>query len=642
MDSNLLDLEADLNKLSLETVKVGYVFDERMLLHKDFKDNHVEKPERAMSIYMNLVMKGLVNKLTKLPSEEIDDENLFQVHDKKYLETVSNLRYEAKNKSVERKKNENKNTLCHDTYDNFWTYDSAKVSAGSLLSCVKAVSAKKVNHAFAIIRPPGHHANSNSCRGFCFYNNVAVSVNYLTQTLKLKVAIVDWDVHHGDGTQDIFLEQNNPLFISLHRYDNGGFYPHLSGNYVETGKGDGSGYTVNVPWNTFTIGNKLSSIGDDEYVYAFEKIVIPILEDYKPDVILVSSGFDAAENDPLGSMSLTPIGYAYMTHLLKKVCNKLVFALEGGYNLDSLSRCSESIIRTLLNEMTPFQNLLHNKHISGLNLDMSRLNSNYFVPSSYSIKQVNLIKEHLEPFWPTLKDVKVTTPKSKVFKSDKANVVNEILKLNHDFKKHILTIQSEDNYSVENLHKDVDIDFIKIKFGSSTLPDEYKTEEIVKYERRVNKDSRTITKSLGWRLEGIRLGDKRLGTKAALYKWNSKEGIFDVNNTNINTLIEKFMISKKFSKTNLIEALEEFASTYEKIFTEKGLDLYNVDLFIFPVAPIKEEVKTTKTKKDKPKMNFKLKLNGFKDYSIVKSTDNFIQGLRSFITFLNNIVELNF
>jgi acetoin utilization deacetylase AcuC-like enzyme len=354
MESNVDELGNIMEKLNIKKDTVGYVFDEKMLLHKDFNSDHVERPERAMVIYSNLLLKDLTSRLTKLPSVEILEMQLEPIHPREYIQTIRKLQYKTDKdgKEVLREHSESFNTFSYDTYDNYATYESAKLSAGSLLSCCKAVHLGEVQHAFAIIRPPGHHASHDKCRGFCFFNNVAVSVDYLIKKGK-KVAIVDWDVHHGDGTQEIFYKQDNPLLISLHRYDNGYFYPAKTGNQNEIGEDKGKWFNVNIPWNTEYYNISNSFIGDDEYYYAFETIVLPMLRDYKPDVILVSCGFDAAENDPLGGLALSPIGYSYMTNALKQVCGNIIVALEGGYNLSSLSRCSEAIIRTLLGEEYP-------------------------------------------------------------------------------------------------------------------------------------------------------------------------------------------------------------------------------------------------------------------------------------------------
>ena len=218
--------------------------------------------------------------------------------------------------------------------------------------------------------------------------------------------------------------------ISLHRHDNGSFYPN-TGKHTESGKDSGSGYTINIPWNTnhFTQSQPKASIGDDEYFYAFETVVIPILKQYKPDVILVSSGFDAAENDPLGRMSLTPMGYALMTHKLKSLSTKLIVCLEGGYNIDSLSRCSEAIIRTLLNEPAGFKELLLKSEIKNLPLNVFNLNENFFAPSFYAIDQINSIKNYLSEFWSSLKEVTETTPKRKIIRKDSEEQIIKLKEL---------------------------------------------------------------------------------------------------------------------------------------------------------------------------------------------------------------------
>jgi len=642
-NNSTLDLENEitnqLNQLSIKQAKIGYVFDERMLLHKNFSDNHVERPERAMSIYMNLYFKGLLEKLIKIKSEEIAENDLLRVHSKEYIDKVSDLRYDTSSdgKKNERKQVENKFRLCYDTYDNYHTYQSAKVSAGSLLSVCKSIAKKKVDHAFAIIRPPGHHANSEQCRGFCFFNNVAIAADYLIKEHNLKVAIVDWDVHHGDGTQEIFYNKNNPLMLSLHRHDNGSFYPN-TGKHTESGVDSGSGYTINIPWNTnnFTQSQSKASIGDDEYFYAFETVVIPILKQYKPDVILVSSGFDAAENDPLGRMSLTPMGYALMTHKLKSLSSKLIVCLEGGYNIDSLSRCSEAIIRTLLNEPAGFKELLLKPAIKNLPLNVYNLNENFFAPSFYAIDQINLIKNYLSDFWSSLKEVAETMPKRKILRKDSEEHINKLKELLGENIHFLIDQELMTSFTDKNQN-----DFVKFRIGK--FDETHKKLKIKNIFKKINVDNKSISATSLFRLEGINLkiSNHRNSFNEKHFNWAGKDGIYDANLESISYLISKFLVTKKAKKQEVIDKLKQFANIYEKIFVENKLDLLNVDILLIP-----KEVTNENTKFKKTKVSIQLILNGIKDYTIVsvedndKSKNNFYSGLKNLIEFLEeNILE---
>jgi acetoin utilization deacetylase AcuC-like enzyme len=621
VESHIDELGNIMEKLSIKSDSVGYVFDERMLLHKDFNSDHSECPERAMVIYSNLLLKELTSKLVRIPSEMILETEMETVHPMDYINKIGKLRYKTDKdgKQVERGQTEGFNTFSYDTYDNYFTYDAAKISAGSLLNCCKAVNYGQIQHAFAIIRPPGHHANQDKCRGFCFFNNVAVSVDYLVNKCKKKVAIVDWDVHHGDGSQEIFWKQDNPLMISLHRYDNGHFYPARTGSHTEIGEDKGKGFNINIPWNTEYFHNSSSFIGDDEYFYAFETIVLPMLREYKPDVILVSCGFDAAENDPLGGMSLTPIGYSYMTNALKKICKNVVVALEGGYNLNSLSRCSEAIIRTLLGEEYPFKNLLLKKDIDNLGLSVNQLDSKFFSPSKRIIEHINTLKTHFEDFWPCLREVSTVIPKPKVLKVDDSLVVEELLKLD-------LTLQECLLDKVDVL---TDNDYIRIKIGERTLPENY--EDQGKITKRMNSDLRTTIGKVGYRIEAVSLKD--LKSKAHLYNWTGKNGMYMVEKNDLDTVLGKFFSTKKIRKDDTLAILKQFNEKLEKVLAD-GLDLYDVDLILFVNRVEVEKLSSTRSK---TKPNLELRINGLKKHSLSKSDKkNFLTGLNNLIEFIDN------
>jgi acetoin utilization deacetylase AcuC-like enzyme len=625
MEASIEELEKHMGKLDLKKNTVGYVFDERMLLHKDFNSDHSERPERAMVIYSNLLLKDLTSQLFRLPSEEILEIELESIHPMEYIQSISKLKYKTDKdgNQVERAKTESFNTFAYDTYDNYFTYDSAKVSAGSLLSCCKAVNYGQVQHAFAIIRPPGHHANNKQCRGFCFFNNVAVSVDYLIKKCKKKVAIVDWDVHHGDGTQEIFYGQQNPLMISLHRYDNGHFYPAKTGSHTEIGEGEGKWHNINIPWNTEYYNNSNSFIGDDEYFYAFETIVLPVLRDYKPDIILVSCGFDAAENDPLGGLSLTPVGYSYMTNALKSVCNNVIVALEGGYNLNSLSRCSEAIIRTLLGEENPFKDLLLKSEINNLSLSLNDLNASYFKPSKKIVEHVNMLKAYYEEHWKCLTNVTLAIPESKILKVDNKESVEEFLKIDASLKDYLFEDPNSDVLQTN--------DYVRIKMGRSTFPEDFKTQE--KKSKRLNVDLRTTTNRDGYRIEAIALRD--LKTKSHLYNWTGRYGYYMIKSEDISTIFQKFFNTKKIRKDETLNLLRSFYEKIEKLLNNE-IDLFNVDI-VFYVGRV--EVEKLSSTRSKTKPNLELKLNGLKSYSIKKSsTKNFLSSLNNLITLIDEEV----
>lgn len=415
-DKELSWLEENFKKISLtETNEVGFCFDERMLLHKDYTNSHYERPERAMSIYMNLIEKGYDKRLKRVKVTEADEETILKVHTKEYFNKVKSLSF-----SNSSDQQVNGYDLCHDTYNNKHTFSSSMLSVGGLLNCIQDVLDEKIKSAFAIIRPPGHHSQSSNCSGFCFFNNVAIAAKSIIgktfksgKTIK-KVAIVDWDVHHGDGTQSLFYETDEVLFVSLHRFDKGRFYPfNKSADYKEAGKGKGEGFNINIPWNTYNRiikSSKSSKVSDEEYISAFELIVIPILHEYNPDIILVSSGFDAAEKDQLGEMDVTPFGYYYLTRRLREVNDKVVVALEGGYNLDSLKRCGEAVINALLNDdHYCLSTIMHedNKKYNELLMKYTNINEIYkegLYPKSYYLNDILVYRRFFSRFYKSLSE----------------------------------------------------------------------------------------------------------------------------------------------------------------------------------------------------------------------------------------------
>lgn len=194
------------------------------------------------------------------------------------------------------------------------------------------------------MRPPGHHAKSSEAGGFCIFNNVAIAAKYAMEKFGLRrVLIVDWDIHHGDGIQDTFYDDRCVLYISLHRHDNGLFFPEdAPKDYFDVGTGSGLGFTVNIPFSG-------PGIGDDEYINTFAKVVMPIAYEFSPELVLVASGFDAGLEDPLGECKLSPLCFAQMTHQLGALANgRVIVSLEGGYNLSTVANGVSAVVETLL------------------------------------------------------------------------------------------------------------------------------------------------------------------------------------------------------------------------------------------------------------------------------------------------------
>lgn len=299
------------------------LFDEIFLEHKP-RFHHPESPARLQKI---------MEEFKELPVEIVQPEDvsldlLSKVHDPGYIDYISSL----EGKSID---------LDPDTYFSPLTYKAALKASGA---CSKAsdiaFSGEKV---FALVRPPGHHATTGRAMGFCIFNNIAVAAERAIELGARRVLIVDFDVHHGNGTQNIFWERSDVLYFSTHRYP---FYPG-TGWFREIGARSGKGFTVNVPLP--------GGMGDSEYSTIFEEVLVPVAEWYKPDIILVSTGFDSHREDPLADMDVTEDGFAYIAWILRnlaeKLCSgRLVFCLEGGYNLNALASSVRVIIEVLLGE----------------------------------------------------------------------------------------------------------------------------------------------------------------------------------------------------------------------------------------------------------------------------------------------------
>lgn len=234
-----------------------------------------------------------------------------------------------------------------DTYSGGASYDVARLATGSFIRMIDLLFEGSIDTGFAVVRPPGHHAEPGKAMGFCLFNNIAVGAQWaLDQGLVRRVAIIDFDVHHGNGTQTIFYHRPDVLYVSLHQYP---LYPG-TGYYTELGEGKGKGKTLNFP---IPAGR-----GNRFYLALISHMVIPVLSHYKPDLILVSAGYDAHRNDPLAGMNLDEQGYAQMTlqlnSIAREICDgRILYILEGGYNLEALAASVEATIVASLKPEAP-------------------------------------------------------------------------------------------------------------------------------------------------------------------------------------------------------------------------------------------------------------------------------------------------
>lgn len=291
---------------------------------------HVEVAARLEAVREAITASGLRNALHNLTPRPAPEAALEAVHTPQLLRLVRQMASYGGGQ------------FDSDTYVTADSWEAATLAAGAAVEAVDAVSGGRFSRAFALVRPPGHHATPARAMGFCLINNIAVAARYAVQQLGLqRVAIVDYDVHHGNGTQDIFYGDPDVLFISTHAAP---FYPG-TGSLGEMGDGKGAGATLNIP---LPFG-----CGDGGYAAVFEQVVVPALRRFRPQLLFVSAGYDAHWSDPLGPMVLSVNGYARLTALLielaEELCGgRLVMVLEGGYNLDALGACVVSSLRLLL------------------------------------------------------------------------------------------------------------------------------------------------------------------------------------------------------------------------------------------------------------------------------------------------------
>ncbi|KAM9577234.1 protein deacetylase HDAC6 isoform 2-T4 [Trichechus inunguis] len=325
--------------------RTGLVYDQRMMSHYNLWDNHhPEMPQRISRIMYHLEELGLAERCLTLPARPATDAELLTCHSAEYM---ARLRATENMKTRELHRE-------GASFDSIYicpsTFTCAQLATGAVCRLVEAVLAGEVLNGTAVVRPPGHHAEWDAACGFCFFNSVAVAARH-AQAISghaLRILIVDWDVHHGNGTQHIFEDDPSVLYMSLHRYDHGTFFPMGNeGASSQIGQAPGMGFTVNVAWN----GPRM---GDPEYLAAWHRLVLPIAYEFNPELVLVSAGFDAAQGDPLGGCQVSPEGYAHLTHLLMGLANgRIILILEGGYNLTSISESMAACTRTLLGDPPP-------------------------------------------------------------------------------------------------------------------------------------------------------------------------------------------------------------------------------------------------------------------------------------------------
>ncbi len=303
---------------------VAFVSDDTFLNHRT-PDGHPERPERLRHLLRHLQNTETWQMLTHIQPTSASDTDICSVHTEEHLRYIKEMCTRGGGVLDE-----------GDTHAVPESYRVALLAAGAAQRGVDAVVSQEVDAAFCAVRPPGHHAERDRPMGFCLFNNVAVAARYAQRKHGVKkVAILDWDVHHGNGTQHIFEADPSVFYISLHQYP---FYPG-TGAREEKGVGEGKGFTLNIPLPAGT--------GEERYLEAFQDEIVPALEKFDPGLLIISAGFDAHNDDPLGGMRLTEESFAKFTELAKDIA-PVVSVLEGGYNLEALARSVEGHVAELL------------------------------------------------------------------------------------------------------------------------------------------------------------------------------------------------------------------------------------------------------------------------------------------------------
>ncbi|KAK5864111.1 hypothetical protein PBY51_001078 [Eleginops maclovinus] len=371
----------------------GLVYDEKMMEHLNLWDrHHPEQPQRIFKIFAKHQQLGLVGRCKRIPTRLATEGELATCHSVQHIEQMK-ATAEMKPRDLHKLGLE-----FNSIFINNQSYQCALLAAGGCFSAVERILSGEVSNGVAIVRPPGHHAEKDSPCGFCFFNTAAVTARHaqkISHDAPLRVLILDWDVHHGNGTQHMFEDDDSVLYVSLHRYDNGTFFPSsLDAAPDRVGKSKGAGFNVNVAWS----GGRM---GDSDYLAAFHSVIMPIATEFNPGLVLVSAGFDAARGDPLGGYNVTPEGYAHLTHLLMSLAGgRVLLILEGGYNLSSISDSMAMCTSVLLGDPPP------------------SLATPFPPPHHSAVATINEVIRHHAPYWKSLRiripeSVRVSVPSPK-------------------------------------------------------------------------------------------------------------------------------------------------------------------------------------------------------------------------------------
>jgi acetoin utilization deacetylase AcuC-like enzyme len=313
--------------------KTGFLYDERYQEH-DTGHFHPEVPSRLVRIFQGIEEAGLLPKLIPLTASPADLKWIELVHDRPYID-----RFEEACRAGEKMLDSPDNQMCSRTYE------IALLAVGGILDAVDRVMDGTLDNAFCAVRPPGHHAETNKAMGFCYFNNIAIAARYLQKQYPItRVGIIDFDVHHGNGTQHIFEGDSTVYYYSIHEHPSFA-YPG-TGREFENGKDFGFGFTKNSP--------VFPGQGDEEYKDLVEKDLIPAFKEFNPEVILVSTGFDAHKDDDMSGVNLSTEGYTWIMKTIMEVARhsangRIISVLEGGYSLRRLPELAANHVHVLLN-----------------------------------------------------------------------------------------------------------------------------------------------------------------------------------------------------------------------------------------------------------------------------------------------------
>lgn len=448
--------------------KTGVVWHKDMIKHAPVgwpKNEHCECPSRLESIIKT------ISKCSSMKEKDVELVSEYPEADEKFVNEGHNRNsyYDYIRKVFDPRENQSYT----DTYSNEHTTRAALLAAQAVKIAVDKIYEENVwKNAFCAIRPPGHHADATGHGGFgfCFINNVVCGVRYAQKKYQVKkICIFDWDVHHGDSTQNLTEDDPSILFISFHRYDNGKMFPGKSGSQSNSGGVYARGFNLNLPWNVnWERDHKV--VGNEEYIFAFERLVAPILKEWKPELTFISAGFDSCDGDKLGGIAVKPSCYSYLTDRLSRLTikNRVIVALEGGYNLKSISQSSECVFRTLRGEKDPVASVE-----TGNNLTYDQLLLNA-IPTKTNFRRIERVQKEWEKFWPCIKnenisqDLKETMNRAKRFSALRDKIVGPNLnRFGHqdlDSGKDNL----QDNYFIKNV-KESERDFYNLLLSSNEL-----------------------------------------------------------------------------------------------------------------------------------------------------------------------------